>query len=167
MNDIFIRAILESQNGNTQYILSKSLDTICVSDAKTALDYLNKGWNLKVKFQNGVGYESFKVISESDINIIKNFIENKLLGFEVSSANIIYLSFKEFYPYANCTSYGLNADVTLFSTIKNNEKNVSKTLSFADDKANQLRYVLYALNIKPDNDSIIKHLEKECNKNEL
>ena len=154
MMQIYIDAISNSRIGNVEYVLQKSLQMERTCKKERVLELLKLGWDIVGKFNNGAGYESYRLDDETKINILINFLKSK---FEcpISEANIVNLSFQEFYDYG-CQSEGINVDITFW-----NEKMQHNNLRLEGRGVKDIRdFLMFHLSVKQDKDFLIDTLEK-------
>ena len=162
MMQIHVDAIKASLRGKTQYVLSKSLDMVRVSDLETLLDYLKSGWDIVEKYHNGDGEENYKTTSESEIDRIKYVIEN-LTGFEIKPATTVTVSFTEYFEDVTCKPEKLVAEAIFFNIV--DEKLEHENYRFEDDEAKKIRDVMvHILGMRQDKSAIISLLEKQLKK---
>lgn len=159
MKQIYIDAIEESKVADIQYVLSKGLDMICVSDEKRLLEYLKDGWEIIVKYNNGVGYYDYKTTDKKQIAIVKGVIEKELFGFEIKSASTVTISFQEFYEPITYKLEEIRAFVTFFNTVDG--KLEYEDFRFFEDKAKRIKDLIFNLNMKQNKAKVIDLIEKK------
>lgn len=160
MMQIYIDAICQSRIGDTQYVLQYGLTMERTSQKDRLLQLLKSGWNIKGKFINGDGYETYTVENDSDIKVLRNFLQNKLNYNIEEKYNKILLSFQEFYN-RDCKTEGSNVGITLWSVSSGEHEN----LRFENEEAEEIRNILKLhLNISQDRDMLINLLERENKK---
>lgn len=157
---IYADAMSASRVGDIQYVLQNSLQMERTCNKERVLELLESGWNITGKFNNGAGYENYKIENETHIDILINFLNNK---FEcpTSKTKIIILSFQEFYNY-DYQSEGMNVDITFW-----NEQMQHDNLRLDGERAKDIRdFLVLHLFVKQDKDSLIDLLEKELSMKE-
>lgn len=159
MMQIHVNAIEKSRVGDIQYVLRKSLDMACVSEEKRLLEYLKDGWEIAGKYNNGVGYDSYRTTDEREIFCIKNFIEKELLGFEIESASSVTISFQEFFAPITCKSKEVRGFITFYNTVDG--KLEHENFRFYDDNANRIKDLIFGLNMEQDKATVIDLIEKK------
>ena len=159
MMSIHAHAIEKSRvDDKIQYVLRKSLDMVCVSDEDTLLAHLKDGWDIVGRYNNGVGEDAYKTTSESEIAVIKSFIEKELLGFEIKPASTVTVSFQEFFAPKSCTSEGLNVDIGFFNNIDG--KFEHECFRFEEDKARGVKRLLTVLGMQQYKEAVIHLIER-------
>lgn len=167
MMQIFVNAIEKSRTDNTQYVLFKSLDMLCVSDKVALLELLQDGWQIMGEYHNGVEYERFKLTSVYETTSVNHFIHEEILNKRKRnySVDIIYLLFQEFFQPKTCKSEGLNVHISFWKRIEtqNGQKIARDDMKFEDKDARKIRDFLVALRCKQDNDTLIDLIQKKLN----
>ena len=161
MMQIHVDAITASRIAETQYVLSKSLDMVRVSDKRKLLDYLKSGWDIVGKYSNGVGSDEYKTSSESEIERVKYFVE-KEQGANINPADTATVVFHDYYNEVTCESEKLIAYVT-FSNYSNGQRK-NERFCYQDEKAIELRDHVWILGMRQDKSTIITLLEKQLKK---
>jgi len=162
MMQIHVDAITASRIAETQYVLSKSLDMVRVSDKRKLLDYLKSGWDIAGKYHNGDNEENYKTTSESEIDRIKYVVEN-LSGIEIKPATTVTVSFTEYFERITCKPEKLVAEAIFFNFV--GEKLEHENFRFEGDEAKKIRDVIvYILGMRQDKSAIITLLEKQLKK---
>lgn len=166
MMQIHIDAIQKSRVAETQYVLSKSLDMVCISNEKQLLEYLKDGWEIVGKYHNGVGEYNYKVSSKNDVDFnifvidsIKGFIEKELLGFEIKPATAVTISFQEFFAPVTCQSEEVRAFITFYNTVDG--KLEHEDFRFNTENAKRIRDIISVLHMKQDKATVIDLIEKK------
>lgn len=159
MMQVHIDAISASRMGQTQYVLSKSLDIVRIFDKKSLLEHLKSGWEIESAYHNGVGDDNFKICSDKPMEIIKNFIESEHNGIHVKPPTVITVSFQEYFEDVTCKSEKLIAYVNLFNST--NGKLEHENFRFEDKQATKLKNIITFLSIKQDKARLITLLENE------
>lgn len=154
MMQIHIDAITASRTGKPQYVLRKSLSMERTSNEERLLELLQSGWDIVGKYINGTGYETYKVMDETSVEILRNFLQ-KITQFPIPEASIIMLSFQVFYQQHYCQVEDLNAYITFWSSEANYD-NLQLKGEEAEKVKNLLKEQLF---IKQDKDDLINLLE--------
>lgn len=158
MMQIHIDAIRKSEVTETQYVLQKSLDMICVSDKKELLTYLKDGWEIVGKYHNGVGDDNYKTNSEIEIASIKSLIE-EFFGFKINPVTSVSISFREHFEPITYETQELKAYITFFRIVDGELDH--ENLHFNTENAKRIRDLIFILNMKQDKETVINFIEKQ------
>lgn len=161
MMQIYDDALDASRESNTKYVLSKSLDMTMCEYGKGLLKYLKDGWDIKGRFHNGTGYESYIIENVGkDAAKIKSVIKTigEMTGVEPPERYAVILSFQMFYNKSNKLE-GINLNV---ETLEKGSTQAEDKFYFVDDDAEKIRDLLInILFVKQDKRGLIIRLEKE------
>lgn len=161
MMQIYDDALDASREGNTKYVLSKSLDMTMCEYGKGLLKYLKDGWDIKGRFHNGTGYETYIIENVgNDTAKIKSVMKTigEITGVEPPERYAVILSFQMFYDKSNKLE-GLNLNV---DTLEKGSTKAADKFYFVDNDAEKIRDLLInILFVKQDKRGLIIRLEKE------
>ena len=165
MMQIFVNAIEKSRTDNTQYVLFKSLDMLCVSDKRKLLELLKDGWQMMGEYHNGVGYEKYYITDSSVVKSFENYLNDKVFKHPTKSdvihnANTVYIHFQIYYEPITCKIEGSNVGITFFQ--HNGNQCVPEYFRIENSENVELiKRFLNVFGVKQDNDSLIDLFEKE------
>ena len=162
---IFVNAIEKSRTDNTQYVLFKSLDMLCVSDKRKLLELLKDGWQMMGEYHNGIGYEKYYITDSSVVKSFENYLNDKVFKRNTKSdvihnANTVYINFQFYYEPITCKVDGSNANITFFQH-KGNQCIHEHFRIENNENIELIKRFLNVFSVKQDNDTLIDLLEKE------